>query len=223
MTIIGNLDEIELPSGSEQKTIDYDGQEISAATKFGLDLVYLTDENGENGAFYIYSEGKFMPYVEIDQTGTYTILPLPDSEELPQGLIASQLTIDNTSVQGWIDAESNYIVYAVDDEGNKGFYTYNFSEGRLIKYIPSTSAAASPEPSSEAEPTSSAEGSSVEVNADVDSKPKSMLEKLTSDMMFTAAVGGLAILIVVMLIVFICIVSNKKTPDDIEAGKHGRD
>lgn len=222
LTIVTDLGEVNLPDGAERSSIDYNGSKVDCATKYGLDMLYLTDLEGENAAFYVYKDGKFSPYVEINQAGSHIILPLPSSEKLPDGLNTAQITIDNSTFKGWVDDANNYIVYAVDSDGKKGFYKYDYSERRLIKYIAANtsdaSASLSPSPSK-----SKDDVDSIKVSTDTDSTPKNIIEKISSDMMFAAIMGVLLILCIVMLIVFICTLAKKrKQKNDAETtGKHG--
>lgn len=222
LTIVTDLGEVDLPDGAERSSIDYNGSKVDCATKYGLDMLYLTDLEGENAAFYVYKDGKFSPYVEINQAGSHIILPLPSSEKLPDGLNTAQITIDNSTFKGWVDDANNYIVYAVDSDGKKGFYKYDYSERRLIKYIAANasdaSASLSPSPSK-----SKDDVDTIKVSTDTNSTPKNIIEKISSDMMFAAIMGVLLILCIVMLIVFICTLAKKrKQKNDAETtGKHG--
>ena len=121
MLLSGNISEIDIPKGAERIKINYDGHQIDAVSKLGMTLIYLTDQDGSNGNFYRYADGKFSPYIEIDQSKSYVILPAPLGKEVPAGFSAARLTVNNRLVQGWVDESGRYLVYAAKADGDETF------------------------------------------------------------------------------------------------------
>ena len=222
MLVVSDISGIGIPEGAERSEIEYNGETIDIAVKFGMELVYLTDTTGQNGRFYRYADGVFSPYIEIDQSESYIVLPLPDGEEVPEGFSAAQLTVNNSSVQGWANAAGQYLIYAVDSQNNRGFYLYDYSENSLQRYVAGTSAAPSAAPS--ASPTAAASPSPTPspaaeaAAASVSEPPSSFMDRLQADMGFAALVGGLALLCLILLIVFIVSAAKRRKRVDESNG-----
>ena len=222
MLVVSDISGIGIPEGAERSEIEYNGETIDIAVKFGMELVYLTDTTGQNGRFYRYADGVFSPYIEIDQSESYIVLPLPDGEEVPEGFSAAQLTVNNSSVQGWANAAGQYLIYAVDSQNNRGFYLYDYSENSLQRYVAGTSAAPSAAPS--ASPTAAASPSPTPSPAaeaaavSVSEPPSSFMDRLQADMGFAALVGGLALLCLILLIVFIVSAAKRRKRVDENNG-----
>ena len=214
MLVVSDISGIGIPEGAERDEIDYQGTKIDVAIKFDMNLVYLTDSKGQNGKFYRYEDNEFLPYIEINQSESYVVLPLPKDVEVPEGFNAARLTVANSSVQGWANENGQYIIYAIDSKGNKGFYSYDYSESGLQKYVagtasaptetPSNSAAPSSEPTvmPSSEPTTSPSSEAAPVNAPAE-PPSGFWGRIGSDIGFSALIYGLSLLCLVLLILFI--------------------
>lgn len=133
-----------IPAGFEKATVIYNGSEIAAVkSSVGeLVLVYLVDENEENGAFYVYDEesGGFSAFVEATGTATRYFIIVPGSGvEIPAGYTETTLKIGEQTVKAWqTDAEEMkdfYLIYVMNSEGEKGFYMYDSAEGTFQRHI----------------------------------------------------------------------------------------
>lgn len=222
MLVVSDISGIGIPEGAERSEIEYNGETIDIAVKFGMELVYLTDTTGQNGRFYRYADGVFSPYIEIDQSESYIVLPLPDGEEVPEGFSAAQLTVNNSSVQGWANAAGQYLIYAVDSQNNRGFYLYDYSENSLQRYVAGTSAAPSAAPSASltaaASPSPTPSPAAEAAAVSVSEPPSSFMDRLQVDMGFAALVGGLALLCLILLIVFIVSAAKRRKRVDENNG-----
>lgn len=137
-----DLSTVELPEGFEKGSITYEGKEVEAAVNQSrkLTLVYLTDGEGNNGDFYIYDSvtEEVYYYTSIETSLSYIMLQPDDSVEIPQGYVESKLIIDGKSIKAWVlesDPDTGfYLVYGMDSEGNRGFYTYDSVEGTMQRF-----------------------------------------------------------------------------------------
>jgi len=178
-----DLSSVKLPDGFKSGEAFYKTVKIQAAVgeNRNITLVYLTDEKGENGSFYILDNDKLYPYITLNTTSTYTILQLDDPAKLPEGYKETELKLGNQTVQAW-QLESGehpdfYLLYAMNDKGEKGFYLYDQAEKTMQRY---TNRTVVKEP-----------------------QPMSLIEKLTSDTKLLAVVGTLGALSLILLIILI--------------------
>lgn len=137
-----SLEGITLPEGFEAAAYTYQETEISVAKGLGkpLTLFWLTDENGENGSFYIYDETTSVFYRYRDITSgqkIYTLVTLPGEEIVPAGYVESTVSIGEETVTAWVSEEQNEIVllYAMNWDGQTGFYRYDTVEQTLQRYV----------------------------------------------------------------------------------------
>lgn len=215
MLLSGNISGIDIPKGAERIKINYDGHQIDAVSKLGMTLIYLTEQDGSNGSFYRYTDGKFSPYIEIDQSKSYVILPVPSGKEVPAGFSAARLTVNNSLVQGWADESGRYLVYAVNADGDRAFYIYDYNETGMQKYAETeflkTSTASEPEAVTAAvtTPSSAPVAAGKVVSVTVSETPSGLWDKLCSDVTFGALAGGLVILCFVLLIILLITVIKK--------------
>ena len=138
-----DLSSLELPNGFEVQTIEYEGEEIEGAVdeERELTLLYLTDEDGENGAFYIYDEesGEFYLYRTLRTNNRYILLQNPQGIEIPEGYSETMLELDGEEIQAWQHEDEDqpdfYLLYAMNEEGERGFYLYDQVEGTMQRFF----------------------------------------------------------------------------------------
>ncbi|MBU9728704.1 cohesin domain-containing protein [Diplocloster modestus] len=103
--------EKEIPQGFEPHTSSYKQKEIKSAkmTNSDMELMYLVDENKENGRFYIYNAQAetFSNFIQIqiglspEEGGFLIPIPVPDPSQVPQGYEQIQVELDGIAVEGY--------------------------------------------------------------------------------------------------------------------------
>lgn len=148
MYMTESIEHITAPDGFQKTTVTYNGQEIPAFTSLtqNITLFYLQDGLGENGAFYAYNSVKdnVYPYIRLTNAqGSFVIISPDDSVQTPQGYTETNLALSNggeenvaTTIQAWIQGNSTefFLLYALNDKGEVGFYQYDTKEKTLQRY-----------------------------------------------------------------------------------------
>lgn len=150
------------PEGFEEDSITYAGYTVKVVKNTsGLTLAYMTDKEGNNGDFYIYDEDsqKFSYYTTIPVSGnTFYLLSIPDDFD-DTGLVKMSLSINGKTLDAYQLSDSQAegivcLVYAVDAEGNKGFYRFDTGLKTFVRYYADNIAAESGEETDEEEGSS---------------------------------------------------------------------
>ena len=105
-------------------------------------LLYLVDENKENGALYMVMDSapyEAYPYVSFSSEFGYIVV-VPDADEttLPAGYKAGTLDIEGKGSIGayyYGKDKDVCLVYAVNNEGNYGSYLYDVNERTYMRYL----------------------------------------------------------------------------------------
>ena len=144
-TIKNDLADIPLPAGFEATTVTVNETTFPAAQNatHAVTLLYLTDEDGQNGAFYLYNTADMtfsdFFFTQV-QAGIYVFLTPENTDALPQGAAQTFLQIGEKTVAAWSLPDERekdfYLVYALSPAGNTGFYRYDKTEGTFQRYIP---------------------------------------------------------------------------------------
>jgi hypothetical protein len=118
---------------------------------------------------------EFYPHVNLNARSSYTILKLNDAEEIPQGYIESEFEVDGNKVDAWVmesgKSEDFVLLYVMNEEGEKGFYTYDKLEGTMQRFTDMV----------------------VEVEVLIEPEPLSVFEKIFSDPLLATIFGGLGL------------------------------
>lgn len=142
-SIATSFDESTLPEGFESSTYSYKGTEVLAGKGLEKDLLllYLKDAGG-NGGFFIYNEGadSWSQFVQVETSSkVIVVIPIDSDAQIPQGFKERQVDIDGVRVTGWVaetEAEPEYCVfYAMNWDGEKGFYRYDLKEKTIQRYF----------------------------------------------------------------------------------------
>ena len=144
------FDDSILPEDFTATTYTYKGQEVKAAANAnGLTVMYLIGNDG-SGDFYIYDEltDTWSPYARINVVEkSITIIPLPESVEVPEGFAETTLELNGKRVRGWVwatDEEQKYcIVYGMNQDGEVDFYRYDMKEKTIQRYFADPAVASS--------------------------------------------------------------------------------
>lgn len=142
-TVSAEIPEVLIPEGFVMADMTYNGQTY-AATKQEIGsvyAVYLADSEGEED-FYLYDPdaGTFSQFEQISISDSRYIVLLSEdkSEELPSNLQKTTMTVNGKEFPAWqnTDASSYYVVYALNSDGEKGYYQYDTVDGTYQRYTP---------------------------------------------------------------------------------------
>ena len=108
-------------------------------------LLYMVDTSS-NGALFVYDQtaGTVYPFVRLANGDKYIILlQTPSGETVDDSYSAAELAIDGKSVTGAYqtgadDTADFYLVYAMNSDGNGGWYQYDAAEGTYQRYVASS-------------------------------------------------------------------------------------
>ena len=167
-----------------------------------MGLIYLVDENKENGAWYRISEAS--PYDACaflcfkSEYGYIIATPEKLTEAAPTGYVPETINIEG---KGTVDAyvrdgdESTCLIYAVNQDGVYGWYRYDVQDRTYMRYTEEAVA----EDTQQAEPSTEQSGSQMK---DLESQMR---------LLFYAFIVVVAILLIVIVIL---IIKRKHDDDD---------
>ena len=166
-----------------------------------MGLIYLVDENKENGAWYRISEAS--PYDACaflcfkSEYGYIIATPEKLTEAAPTGYVPETISIEG---KGTVDAyvrdgdESTCLIYAVNQDGVYGWYRYDVQDRTYMRYTEEAAA----EDTQQTEPSTEQSGSQMK---DLESQMR---------LLFYAFIVVVAILLIVIVILLI----KRKQDDD---------
>lgn len=141
--ILNDLSKTDVSKGFDKTTIKIDNKDVTALQNkdMGLTLLYLQNEKEETG-FYIYDTKKnkvLSPFETITVNGKIYIIVSPDNiPDSINNLAKTTIKIGDKQVNGWKFNEkelSSYsIVYLMNEDGQKNYYSYDKEEGTLQRY-----------------------------------------------------------------------------------------
>lgn len=130
----GEFADIDIPAGFTRTTMAYEGAERPMVVQevSGVYLAYLTGSDGVS-EFYVFDDDNatFFPFEQIDISDTSSIILLnDDSLTLPSNYVLTTLTLNGHDFPVWGDSdrEGFYLMYAVNSNGEEGFYQYDSRE-----------------------------------------------------------------------------------------------
>lgn len=179
----------------------YQNQKIQAVSANNLTLAYLTDQKGGTGSFYVLDKDTLYPYLPISQNKTFAIVKPGSSAVVPNGYSETTIKLNDRDVQAWKSDKfpDFYLLYTMNTEGKKDFYTYDSIEGTLQRYTDRTVVV-----EVEKEPTVAQPEKQKEVQT------LGFFKKLQSDPVLLAVFIILAGLIVILIIICILLFSKKR-------------
>ena len=142
--VIAEVDGLEAPEGFTAGTTTYKDWDVLSyeSPNKKITVVCLKDEDGENHWFIMDAEKDvFTPYQEYSsQYNRYIITAVPDGVAIPDGFKETTLKIGDNSVVAYqsddIADKDLYLVYAINVEGEEGFYEYDAKEQAFLRYVP---------------------------------------------------------------------------------------
>lgn len=189
-TLTDAFADADIPAGYSKTTVSLDGEDRQMVTneEGTVTLGYLKDAEG-TGDFFLYNteDATFSPYEEISISDTTSIIVLSDTSKvkLPKQYKEAKLTLNEKEFPVWQDStkEDTYIIYAMNNNGETGYYQYDPSENTYQRV----------EISSDDEDSS-------KKNAGILGKIQNFIEKHLALIVLVGGLGGIIILVVLIVL-----------------------
>lgn len=143
-TMVNDIPEDVVPVGFEHSKTVIDGLEYNTlhGTFGDITLVYLQSESG-NGLFvYDAAQNAAYEFVRINSESHFIVVLLPKVDDVPEGYNEISLSIEGkgvaTAYQTKVEKKDDqtkdfYLVYAMNDNGESGWYTYDSVDGTYMR------------------------------------------------------------------------------------------
>ena len=143
-TMVNDIPEDMVPEGFEHSKTAIDGLEYNTlhGTFGDLTLVMLQSDNGNSLFVYDAAQNAAYQYVRINSESHFIVLLLPKVDDVPDGYNEVSLSIEGKGVATAYQKKDDqsdemtkdfYLVYAMNDRGESGFYIYDSAEGTYIR------------------------------------------------------------------------------------------
>ena len=137
-------DGLEAPEGYTAGTTTYKDWDVLSyeSPNKKITVVCLKDEDGETHWFIMDAKKDvFTPYQEFSsQYNRYIITDVPEGTAIPDGFTQTKIKIGDNQVTAYQSADivdkDLYLVYAINVEGEEGFYEYDAKEQAFLRYVP---------------------------------------------------------------------------------------
>ena len=203
-TMVNDIPEDVVPEGFEHSKTVIDGLEYNTlhGTFGDITLVYLQSESG-NGLFvYDAAQNAAYEYVRIDSESHFIVVLLPKVDDVPEGYNEVSLSIEGkgvaTAYQTKAEKKDNqtkdfYLIYAMNDNGESGWYTYDSVDGTYMRTELST-------------PTVAQEEN--------DAVKSELVPGIANKYLVLAAILVLVIVILALLLLVVVVKNKKRTAND---------
>lgn len=209
-----------IPANFESTLLVVNGQQLQGLTftKGDLKVLYLNNTNGA-GSLYVYDEAQqtIYPFIKLISEKGHVIVLLPDEQNAPapegfenctfsiegKGLVSAyQLKEDIASEESEVNIRDFYLVYCMNDAGEKGWYMYDSIEGTYQRYIPIV-------PSVQT-------GSDDVVDTDLESKYTALEKELNTAKMTQYIILAIAaaVIFILLIVIIVLAVKGRKKKDD---------
>lgn len=143
-TMVNDIPEDVVPEGFEHSKTVIDGLEYNTlhGTFGDITLVYLQSESG-NGLFvYDAAQNAAYEFVRINSESHFIVVLLPKVDDVPEGYNEISLSIEGKGVATAYQTKAEktddqtkdfYLVYAINDNGESGWYTYDSVDGTYMR------------------------------------------------------------------------------------------
>lgn len=143
-TMVNDIPEDVVPEGFEHSKTVIDGLEYNTlhGTFGDITLVYLQSESG-NGLFvYDAAQNAAYEFVRINSESHFIVVLLPKVDDVPEGYNEISLSIEGKGVATAYQTKGEktddqtkdfYLVYAINDNGESGWYTYDSVDGTYMR------------------------------------------------------------------------------------------
>nr|WP_308497283.1 cadherin-like beta sandwich domain-containing protein [uncultured Agathobacter sp.] len=143
-TMVNDIPEDVVPEGFEHSKTVIEGLEYNTlhGTFGDITLVYLQSESG-NGLFvYDAAQNAAYEFVRINSESHFIVVLLPKVDDVPEGYNEVSLSIEGKGVATAYQTKAEkkddqtkdfYLVYAMNDNGESGWYTYDSVDGTYMR------------------------------------------------------------------------------------------
>ena len=203
-TMVNDIPEDVVPEGFEHSKTVIDGLEYNTlhGTFGDITLVYLQSESG-NGLFvYDAAQNTAYEFVRINSESHFIVVLLPKVDDVPEGYNEISLSIEGkgvaTAYQTKVEKSDDqtkdfYLVYAINDNGESGWYTYDSVDGTYMRTNLST-------------PTVAQEES--------DTTKSELVPGIANKYLVLAAILVLVIIILALLLLVVIVKNKKRTANE---------
>ena len=203
-TMVNDIPEDVVPEGFEHSKTVIDGLEYNTlhGTFGDITLVYLQSESG-NGLFvYDAAQNAAYEYVRINSESHFIVVLLPKVDDVPEGYNEVSLSIEGKGVATAYQTKAEktddktkdfYLVYAINDNGESGWYTYDSVDGTYMRTELST-------------PTVAQEEN--------DAVKSELVPGIANKYLVLAAILILVIIILALLLLVVAVKNKKRTAND---------
>lgn len=203
-TMVNDIPEDVVPEGFEHSKTVIDGLEYNTlhGTFGDITLVYLQSESG-NGLFvYDVAQNAAYEYVRINSESHFIVVLLPKVDDVPEGYNEVSLSIEGKGVATAYQTKAEkkddktkdfYLVYAINDNGESGWYTYDSVDGTYMRTELST-------------PTVAQEEN--------DAVKSELVPGIANKYLVLAAILILVIIILALLLLVVVVKNRKRTAND---------
>lgn len=203
-TMVNDIPEDVVPEGFEHSKTVIEGLEYNTlhGTFGDITLVYLQSESG-NGLFvYDAAQNAAYEYVRINSESHFIVVLLPKVDDVPEGYNEVSLSIEGKGVATAYQTKAEkkddqtkdfYLVYAMNDNGESGWYTYDSVDGTYMRTELST-------------PTVAQEEN--------DAVKSELVPGIANKYLVLAAILVLIIVILALLLLVVAVKNRKRTAND---------
>lgn len=203
-TMVNDIPEDVVPEGFEHSKTVIDGLEYNTlhGTFGDITLVYLQSESG-NGLFvYDAAQNAAYEYVRINSESHFIVVLLPKVDDVPEGYNEVSLSIEGKGVATAYQTKAEkkddqtkdfYLVYAMNDNGESGWYTYDSVDGTYMRTELGT-------------PTVAQEEN--------DTTKSELVPGIANKYLVLAAILILVIIILALLLLVVVVKNRKRTAND---------
>lgn len=203
-TMVNDIPEDVVPEGFEHSKTVIDGLEYNTlhGTFGDITLVYLQSESG-NGLFvYDAAQNAAYEFVRINSESHFIVVLLPKVDDVPEGYDEVSLSIEGKGVATAYQTKAEkkddqtkdfYLIYAMNDNGESGWYTYDSVDGTYMRTELST-------------PTVAQEEN--------DAVKSELVPGIANKYLVLAAILILVIIILALLLLVVVVKNKKRTAND---------
>lgn len=203
-TMVNDIPEDVVPEGFEHSKTVIDGLEYNTlhGTFGDITLVYLQSESG-NGLFvYDAAQNAAYEFVRINSESHFIVVLLPKVDDVPEGYNEVSLSIEGKGVATAYQTKAEktddktkdfYLVYAINDNGESGWYIYDSVDGTYMRTELST-------------PTVAQEEN--------DTTKSELVPGIANKYLVLAAILVLIIIILALLLLVVIVKNKKRTANE---------